>query len=210
MLISHRCRFIFFSDPLLSCDWVNRALAPWADQGVAVAKRPWLRGCFYQGMSPDAAKRVFDQKDMPFAGYTRIALVENPFRRMVHQYDQLAVTDPVWRLRQAIGLELPTFTQWLKTMDTTTTVQPFLSATKWAGGHIGHFIRAEFAEQDLRPVLQTMGVRPLMAPPDQSTPVQKFREMLRYDQEAIDIVRRHFSDDLTLYHSPTPYLRLVA
>ncbi len=212
MLISHRCRFILFTAPLVTCDWVARAFAPWEDQRVTGTRRPWNRQGFHQGMTPAQAKRAFDRLGHPFADYTRIALIQNPFRRMVHLYDRMTLTDPIWRLRQAAGFPIPGFTEWVQ--HTVTGNDPTSlarqSATQWAEGQICHFVRAEYAAQDLRPVVQSMGVTPLLPPPDHSPAVHKFREMLRYDQATIDIIRREFADDLQLYHSATPHLRLVA
>lgn len=220
MLISHRCRFIIFADPLTHCDWVQQAFAPWSDQEVAPFKTLG-KTVFFHGMSPTEAEVAFARRDLPFNNYTRIALVQNPFRRMVHLYDRIAATDPVWRIRRRLGLPVPDFRTWLEYTkpDSHGAARAFgprwrrfgaWSTTAWANDRVTHFVRAETANDDLRRVFGRIGVTPLFQAPDQSNAVHKFREMLRYDTAAIQIIRDRYAADLKLYHSAAPELRLVA
>jgi len=220
MLISHRCRFIIFSDPLTSSTWVQQAFAPWADEGIG-RRKPMSGNGFFHGMSPAEAQLAFQKRNLRFEDYTRISLVENPFRRIVHFYDRLATTDPVWRMRTALGLTVPDFQTWIE--NTSPDCQSALtsfgprwrrfgawSSTAWAAGRITHFVRSEFVHEDLPRVFARLGVTPLLTTPDQPTPIHMFREMLRYDTATTQIIRDRYSDDLKRYHSPGPQLRLVA
>lgn len=221
MLVSHRCQFIVFSDPLKSCQWLNKTLSPWADQAVASAKRKSSKTLFFDGMSPAEAELAFDLSGLPFHKYTRIAVVQNPFRRMAQLYDRICATDPVWRLRKRAGWSVPDFGAWLNNtrpdgMGASFPAGPrwrkygAWSADAWADNRITHFVRAESVAEDLRGVFREMGVAPLFGPDRDGEKTHRFAEMMRYDATTMDIIRQRYKSDLSLYHKPAPQLRLVA
>ncbi len=221
MLVSHRCQFIVFSDPLTSCDWMQKTLAPWSDQNIAPAKRKIHKTLFFDGMSPAEAELAFDLSDLPFRNYTRIAVVQNPFRRMAQLYDRITATDPIWRLRRYAGMQVPDFGTWLHSTKPNGKGAGFphgprwrrfgaWSADAWADGRVTHFVRAENADADLRDVFRQMGVAPLFSAPMGDGRPHKFHEMLRYDATTIDLIRHRYRADLRLYQTATPDLRLVA
>lgn len=164
---------------------------------------------------------AFDLSGLPFHNYTRIAVIQNPFRRMAHLYDRIAATDPVWRLRKRAGWAVPDFGTWLENTKPDGNGAGFAvgprwrkygawSAEAWADGRITHFVRAETVADDLRDVFRKMGVAPVFADKRDEQEMHRFAEMLRYDAMTMDIIRQRYSSDLKLYHKPAPVLRLVA
>lgn len=221
MFVSHRCQFVVFNDPLKSCQWLQKSLSPWVDQSVAPAKRSSDKSLFFNGMSPAEAELAFDLSGLPFHNYTRIAVVQNPFRRMAQLYDRIASTDPLWRLRKRAGWAVPDFSTWLKNtrsdgIGAGSVLGPrwrkygAWSADAWADGRITHFVRAETVADDLRAVFRQMGVAPILGDNHKEEEMHRFAEMLRYDASTMEIIRQRYRSDLKLYHRPAPKLRLVA
>ena len=221
MFVSHRCQFVVFSDPLTSCAWLEKTLAPWADQQIAPARQRLGNTLFFNGMSPAEAEVAFDRSDLPFRNYTRIAVVQNPFRRMAQLYDRIAETDHFWRLRRKAGWPVPEFGTWLRSTKPNgkgagLTYGPrwrrfgAWSADAWADGRVTHFVRAENADADLRHVFRQMGIVPLFSASESDGRPHRFHEMLRYDAATIDLIRQRYGADLQLYHGTSPNLRLVA
>jgi len=221
MLISHRCQFIIFTDPLKSCQWLQQTLSPWSDQPVAPAKKYSDKSLFFNGMSPAEAELAFDLSGLPFHNYTRIAVVQNPFRRMAQLYDRIKATDPLWRLRKRAGLDLPDFGAWLEKTRPDGNGAGFIagprwrkygawSADAWGDGRITNFVRAETVAEDLRGVFRQMGVAPVFGDNSEEQEMHRFAEMLRYDATTMEIIRDRYRSDLNLYQKPAPKLRLVA
>jgi hypothetical protein len=221
MIISHRCKFIIFGNPLMTNHWLHDALQPWVDQHVAPTKREINKTLFFHGMSPAEAELAFNLSDLRFRDYTRIAVIQNPFRKMAQLYDRIAATDPLWRFRRHAGWAVPEFEKWLQNTKPNGTGACFShgprwrrfgawSADAWADGRITHFVRAENANTDLRGVFRQIGIAPLFnAPADDGRPHRSY-EMLRYDAATIDLIRHHYRADLQLYQRAAPELRLVA
>ena len=222
MFVSHRCQFVIFSDPLKSCQWLQNTLSPWADQQIAATKKESRKSLFFNGMSPAEAELAFDLSGLPFHNYTRIAVIQNPFRRMAQIYDRIVATDPVWRLRKRAGWDVPDFATWLESTKPAGNGAGFAigprwrkygawSADAWADGRITDFVRAETVAEDLRAVFRKMGVAPIFADNSEEQEMHRFAEMLRYDANTMDIIRQRYCSDLKLYHKqPAPKLRLVA
>jgi hypothetical protein len=103
IIISHRCQFIIFGDPLMTSHWLHDALMSWLDQRVAPTRRAINKTLVFNGMSPAEAELTFDLSDLRFRDCTRIAVIQHPFRRMAQLYDRIAATDPLWRLRRRAG-----------------------------------------------------------------------------------------------------------
>ena len=221
MIISHRCQFVVFTDPLMTCRWLHDALSPWTDQRTALTRRSLLNTLFFKGMSPVEAELAFDVSGLRFRDYTRIAMIQNPFRRMAQLYDRIAATDPIWRWRSKMGWPTPDFRKWLQ--DTKPDGNGACSingprwrrfgawsADTWADGRVTHFIRAENAGAELRLVFQEIGIAPIFDAPTCDVRLHRFPEMLRYDAATIDLIRHRYRTDLQLYQRPAKELRLAA
>lgn len=220
MIVSHFCRFIVFPDPLNSCEWLQHSLSPWADQLVSPVGRANHKTPFFRGMTPKEAERAFHRLDLDFGAYTKIGIVQNPFRRMADLYDSLCLHDPIWRLKQRAGLEVPDFATWLHSG------QPFsrrvlsglqprwhrlgaISTERWASGRIDAFVRAEFAQEDLRQAFRQMGIIPAVGFGGHQKQ-HRFAEMLRYDRNTMAIIHQRFAKDLRLYSGLTSELDMAA
>lgn len=220
MIISHRCHLVLFFDPLEPCQWLQQALAPWADQPVAPGNHGTRQTPFHQDMTPAEARTAFTRAGLDFDSYTRIAVVQNPFRKLAGLYDRTRRTDPIWRIKSRAGWQVPDFRSWLISgqygcSGPLARLAPrwrrfgALSTKTWAAGQINSFVRAEFAASDLRIAMRQLDVVPavdLVA--KQKT--HRFPELLRYDSETLAIVRRRFGADLRLYGGLGAGLDLVA
>lgn len=220
MIISHRCQFVVFSDPFQSCHWLHQALGPWSDQEVARGPRGNRQTPFFRGMSPTEAETAFAKLDLDFGAYTRVAIVQNPFRRMAELYDRLCISDPIWRLRSRLGQDVPDFTSWLYATppDQGFILDRFLprwrrfglqTTQNWAAGRIDAFVRAEFAPRDLQLAFSKLDVAPAVNLAKRQKE-HRFAEMLRYDRDTTDLIRHRYAADLKLYNDLCTDLRLVA
>lgn len=221
MIISHRYQFIIFIDPLMTCLWLQRALWSLSDQRVAPSRRKIAKTLFFNGMSPTEAEQAFELSDLDFSKYTRIAVIQNPFRRMALLYDRIAATDPLWRLRQRAGLPVPEFGDWLhSTQPNGLGAGPARgprwrrhgawSADAWADGRITHFLRAENADADLRGVFHQIGINPEFTGPKSDGRPHAFHEMLRYEAATVALIRQRYRADFQLYQNAAPDMCLVA
>lgn len=221
MFISHRCRFIIFTDPCEKLPWLEQALARWTDEDVSLTGGPTRKTPFFAGMSPREVRIAFQGLGLDYDSYTRIAIVQNPFRRVAAHYDRLRAIDPVWRLRVRAGLRIPDFRNWLLSgqFEGGSLLQRLLPprhgltrrlvAQKWQKGDINSFVRAEYAAADLRAAFRKLAVVPAIDLSLGDKP-HRFPEILRYDRDTVEVVQRRFRDELRFYSDLGAGLDLVA
>ena len=221
MFISHRCRFIIFTDPADPLPWLDKALAPWTDECVSQSGTPTSTHKFFAGMTPDQVRAEFDSQGLDFESYTRIAVVQNPLRRIAAHYDRLVKTDPIWRIRLRAGLHVPDFRSWLlsgkfeangildRIFARGRKFASRLAAYTWRNGDIDEFVRVEYAASDLRAAFRKLAVVPAIDLSEGDKP-HRFAEILRYDFETMELVQRRFRDDLQLYRGMGARLDLAA
>ena len=219
MLVSHRYKFVLFSDPLGTCSWISGALQPWLDHPVTSVQRKGTETLLFQDMSPAEAALAFDKLGLDFQSYTRIAIIRNPYAKMAQLYYRIAITDPVWRGRLHLGLELPRFNRWLRSTRTNGQGAGYRmgqrwrrfgawSADSWCKDHITHRVRAGDAAKELMPIFSGIGLSPAFG-------YRSIHELGRqrlarlYDQASCDLIRARYSSDLALYQSDLPKLRLI-
>lgn len=221
MFISHRYRFIVFPDPLGSCRWLNRALAPWVDQHIGAAPGARRDTLLFQAMTPQEAEIAFALMGRAFDSYTKIAIVENPYKRMARLYERIVQMDPVWQLRGKVGLANPTFGSWLEKtkargVGAGTRFSPrwqrlgAWSADAWADGRINRFVRADNAAQDLQRVFDQMITAPVIVSPAQEHRDTSFKEMSRYDAKSTKLIEQRYKSDLQIFHTQRHDLHLAA
>jgi hypothetical protein len=220
MIISHQCHFVVFFDPLSSHQWLQLALSPWADQHVSSTGRATQKTPFYIGMTPTEAKAEFARQGLDFDKYRRIAIVQNPYRRLAALYDRIRSSDPLWRLKSLTGVQTPDFRSWLVEGQYTSKGllsrllpgwrrQAAMSTEEWAAGLIDNFVRAEFAGVDLPAAMRQLDVVPVVNFAAYQ-PQHRFAEMLRYDRETMGVISGRFANDLRLYQGLRTRLDLVA
>ena len=221
MLISHRHRFVVFLDPLGSCQWVRRTLDPWLDQPVGSSKTADTTTVFFHGMSPAEAELAFDMSGHPFRNYMRIAIVQNPFVRIVQLYDRIAAVDPIWQARRRLGLQNPDFVRWLHhtRADGYGAGYPrgprwrrfgSWSADTWCDGRISHIARAEHAKEDLQTIFRqrdiALSIDCRAIGQNSNTAI----EMERYDLASATLIQSRYASDLGFYQQHQNELSLVA
>ncbi len=222
MLVSHRCQFVLFPDPMGACPWITRALDPWLDQPVIGDRGSNAGSHFFRNMSPAEAELAFDMAGFAFRNYTRIAIIRNPFNKMSQLYDRIAVSDKIWRMRRSVGAGDPSFTRWLGgTRPNGSGAAPLggprwrrfgaWSAKNWCGDHISHIVRAENAEEELAAVFKDIGISPALG--GRSLDMIKLLQPAnsRYDAEARAIMHDRYDWDMRFYgRANSSNLRLVA
>lgn len=221
MFVSHRCRFIVFIQPATACPWLGQALAPWVDQHIN--KGPLVRHhtMLFRDMTPPEAELAFDLIGWDFGGYTKIAVVENPFKRMSQLYDRIAQTDPAWRLRRSAGFTNPPFSHWLQNtkpdgVGAGTYLSPrwrrlgAWSADAWAADKVDHFVRAEHAASDLLSVFRQMQIAPAMLPLSITDSDWPYSEMLRYDAAGAALIKDRYRSDLHVFQRQMTQAYLAA
>lgn len=109
MRISHRHRFVFFSNPKTGSSSVRQMLDPHSDFLPArnyLSRTP--QNPFYPHMPPIEARQHFQRMNWPFEDYTRFTFVRNPWARLVSLYTHICA-----------GPEKPRpFPQWIYTVTT--------------------------------------------------------------------------------------------
>lgn len=93
MRISHRYRFIFFSNPKTGSESVRAILNPYSDiTDVGYLKRT-LENPFYSHIRPVEMRTLFEDRFWPFEKYRKFVFVRNPWARLVSLYRHIARVD---------------------------------------------------------------------------------------------------------------------
>lgn len=220
MIVSHKCRFVLFADPLGAGAQVMRALSPWADVDVGGHPDRNQGHMFFNNMTPLEAEWAFDASGLAFRSYLRISITEHPFTRLARLYDRIAQTDMMWQLRHLAGLGPPEFGHWLQStrpdgLGAGNRNSPrwrkhgAWSAKAWESGRIDHTVRVESIEDDLLPVLAELGIAPSLDD-IQTEALDREGWMGRYDEQASDLMSQRYSWDLAQYGYAAPRFRKIA
>ncbi len=220
MIVSHKCRFILFSDPLGAGANVMHALSPWSDEIIAAGPDNKQDRMFFHGMTLTEAEWAFDASGLAFRSYLRISVTEQPFTRLARLYDRIAQTDIVWQLRHLASVGTPAFDHWLSS------TQPngfgagnrhsprwrqlgAWSTKAWESGRIDHTIRVESVEEDLTPILTELGIAPSL---DfiQTETLDREGWMKRYSPESTNLMSQRYGWDLAQFGYAAPRFRKVA
>lgn len=220
MFVSHKHRFVIFPDPMGACNWLGHRLEPWLDQPTARNRKSSTETHFFYGMSPAEAELAFDMIGQPYCRYTSIAIIQNPFRRMVKLYDRIALTDPLWQMRRALGGSDPTFAHWLQNTRASGPGAGYSrgarwrrfgawSAQAWAGQKVTHLVPLESPDQ-LQQILRSQGIPLNLRCRASDHEMFQFPEMSRYDATSAALIKERYWSDLSLYRLQQPELRLIA
>lgn len=220
MLVSHKCRFILFKDPLGACPWISHGLAPWLDQPVAPNSASCGAMPLFDGMAPKEAELAFDMLQLDFHGYVRIALVRNPYCKISELYDRIAATDRLWQLRRRLGAADPDFGRWLHSTSPDGLGAGHRSSPRWrrfgswsigawCDGLVTHFVRVENARADLARVFADLGLSPAFGADARDAPA-RLSQRHRYDGPAQALMRQRYAPDLRFYDGVMPDLFRVA
>ncbi|MEJ6403163.1 hypothetical protein [Yoonia sp. 2307UL14-13] len=207
--MSHRYQFVLFPDPLNACPWVGPALRPWLDQPVASSRNGNAGIPFFHGMSPAEARLAFDVQGLNFGDYTRIAIIRNPYAKMAQLYYRIAMTDPLWRMRDHVGIDIPRFGRWLRMTRPDGLGAGYRgsarwrrfgawSAEHWCGPHVTHTVRADAAAEELTTVFDKIGISPAFGDRTVHEPTGQRLARL-YDSESWALIRQRYRHDLLRY-----------
>ncbi len=108
MRISHKNKFIFFSNPKTGSESLREMLTPYSDVLDIPYRKVTKEMPFYSHISPKEVKRIFEEMGYDFDDYYKIVCIRNPFNRLVSLYEMIFRKWPV----------KPPFDLWLKSTKT--------------------------------------------------------------------------------------------
>ncbi len=108
MRISHKNKFIFFSNPKTGSESLREMLTPYSEVLDVPFQNTSLENPFYSHISPLEIKNIFVEKEYPFDDYYKIVCTRNPFNRLVSLYEMIYRRWPI----------KPPFHLWLKSTKT--------------------------------------------------------------------------------------------
>lgn len=104
MRISHKNKFIFFSNPKTGSESLREMLTPYSDILDVPFREITDENPFYSHITPKEMKLIFDERGWKFEEYYKIVCARNPFNRLVSLYEMIYRK---WPLK-------PPFHLWLK------------------------------------------------------------------------------------------------
>ena len=107
MRISHKNKFIFFSNPKTGSESLREMLTPFSEVLDVPFKDTTPDNPFYSHISPLEVKQIFSQEGYNFNDYYKIVCIRNPFNRLVSLYEMIYRRWPV----------KPPFDLWLKSTE---------------------------------------------------------------------------------------------
>lgn len=209
MFVSHACQFVIFPGPLGTSPELSQLMKAMPVH-TANTRQP-----YHRHLPPRAALSKAQGADANILSYPKIAIIENPYTRLVRIYDRIVARDPVWRLRRKAGIAIPQFTAWLnRTQRGGASATGFLHplwrrhgvwpADKWSGGVIDHFVRADQLNQDLQQIFHQMKVSPILPAAAKSSDADLYAAMQCYDSYTAALVRDRYSFDLRIFQDDPP------
>ncbi|WP_411893953.1 sulfotransferase family 2 domain-containing protein [Winogradskyella sp. A2] len=108
MRISHKNKFIFFSNPKTGSESLREMLTPYSDVLDVPFREVTEQTPFYSHISPLEVKEKFGEMGYNFDAYFKIVCVRNPFNRLVSLYEMIFRK---WPIKPPFGL-------WLKSTKT--------------------------------------------------------------------------------------------
>lgn len=108
MRISHKNKFIFFSNPKTGSESIREMLSPYAEVSDVKYNDRNENNPFYSHITPLETKLIFDKQGVNFDEYFKIVCTRNPFDKLVSLYEMIYQKWPV----------KPPFDFWLKSTST--------------------------------------------------------------------------------------------
>ncbi|MEO1079711.1 MAG: sulfotransferase family 2 domain-containing protein [Pseudomonadota bacterium] len=126
MVISHKHRFVFFSNPKTGSESIRLLLQDFQEEQVRTFRERSHVHDFYSHMRPVEARTAFRKRDLDFDDYYRFVFIRNPWARLVSLYEMIRQNKHAdierkvpWPERLANlrnGSGDPLFKRWLKTV----------------------------------------------------------------------------------------------
>jgi hypothetical protein len=108
MRLSHKNKFIFFSNPKTGSESLREMLTPYSDMLDVSYNNTTNENPFYSHISPLEMKKIFSDKGYNYDEYYKIVCIRNPFNRLVSLYEMIFRRWPI----------KPPFDMWLKSTKT--------------------------------------------------------------------------------------------
>jgi hypothetical protein len=104
MRISHKYKFIFFSNPKTGSESLREILDPYSDITDCTFREVSDENPFYSHITPIEVSEIFNEKGWDYNSYFKFICVRNPFAKLVSLYEMIYRRWPV----------KPPFSYWLK------------------------------------------------------------------------------------------------
>jgi hypothetical protein len=108
MRISHKNKFIFFSNPKTGSESLREMLTPYSEVLDIPFNNITQDNPFYSHITPFEVQQIFLKKGLDFNNYYKIVCTRNPFNRLVSLYEMIYKKWPI----------KPPFFWWLKRTQT--------------------------------------------------------------------------------------------
>lgn len=108
MRISHKYKFIFFSNPKSGSESLREILNPFSDIKDCLYKEKTDENPFYSHITPKEVLEIFEQKGWDYESYYKFICVRNPYSKLVSLYEMIYRRWPI----------KPPFSFWLKSIKT--------------------------------------------------------------------------------------------
>jgi hypothetical protein len=202
MLLSHKYRYIFYSNPKTGSESVRTLLTPFSDVLPVMFTQRTPQNPFYSHIRPVEVREICNLRRWPFSEYFGFTCVRNPWDRVVSLYEMIRRLDSAFRM---------SFAEWLPTIKTSGPGGGGDPSSRWrmygtyslasyvtdeSGTRLVHAVlRMEDLDHDLIPLLRAHGI-----PVEGSVPhINKskrgqYRDYFAPDSR--DLVARLYRDDI--------------
>ncbi|NJL52512.1 MAG: sulfotransferase family protein [Hydrococcus sp. SU_1_0] len=127
MRISHKYKFIFFSNPKTGSETVREILKPYSDISSVHYKERTEQNPFYSHITPKEVKQIFQERNLNYDEYYKFVFVRNPWARLVSLYEMIYSNKSGKNVKNIFKfkiksiykenfVETPDFKTWLKTV----------------------------------------------------------------------------------------------
>jgi|GEM_PF-952826 len=93
MIISHKYKFIFFSNPKTGSESVREVLGPFGDEEIVSYQAVNPSQPFYSHMPPKEVKTIFESRGINYDEYFKFVFTRNPFEKLVSLYEMIYRND---------------------------------------------------------------------------------------------------------------------
>jgi hypothetical protein len=127
MQISHKYKFIFFSNPKTGSESVRKILEPYSEEKVTAFRKRTSASLLYSHITPHEVQQIFREKGINYDDYFKFVFVRNPWARLVSLYEMIYATNASKNVKSPLRFKLkmfhkkvftrkPDFNFWLKSV----------------------------------------------------------------------------------------------
>lgn len=127
MQISHKYKFIFFSNPKTGSETVREILDNYSDIRGIPFQTTAKQNSYYSHISPKEVKSIFVKQNINYDEYYKFVFVRNPWARLVSLYEMIYSNQSTKNVKNPLKFKIkcfyrekfvkkPDFKTWLKTI----------------------------------------------------------------------------------------------